>query len=64
MINQRNNCPNLNHSRSNAPVRFCPMCGELVNGGIPVGACHEEEHATRRRERNMYCWTCGKQLRQ
>ena len=29
MITRRSYCPNLNHGRRNAPVRFCPMCGEV-----------------------------------
>ena len=31
-------CPNMNHRRSNAPVRHCPDCGAVVNG--QVGTCH------------------------
>ncbi len=59
---QGNRCPNFNHSRVNAPVRFCPMCGEVVNENIPVTRCSEEEHAIKRRERSKYCIDCGKQL--
>jgi rRNA maturation protein Nop10 len=59
---QRNFCPNRNHSRSNAPVRCCPQCGEAVNGNIPPKECSEELHAKRRRERNKFCVDCGTQL--
>jgi len=59
---QRNFCSNRNHSRSNAPVRYCPQCGEVVNGNVPDKKCSEEEHATRRRERNKFCVDCGAQL--
>ncbi len=59
---QRNNCLNFNHGRVNAPVRFCPMCGGVVNGNIPIKECSEEEHAKRRREINNYCVDCGEQL--
>ncbi len=62
MIRQRTSCPNLNHKRSDAPVRFCPMCGEVVNKNIPARKCTEEEHARSRRERNKYCLHCGEQL--
>lgn len=62
MISQRTSCPNLNHRRSDAPVRFCPMCGEVVNENIHVRKCTEEEHARSRRERNKYCLRCGEQL--
>ena len=55
-------CPNLNHSRSTAPVRACPMCGEIVNAGVLAKACSDEEHAKTRRERNAYCMHCGKRL--
>ncbi len=59
---QRNRCPNLNHSRTNAPVRACPKCGEVVNSNIPTKNCSEEEHAKRRKDRSRYCIDCGKQL--
>ena len=62
MVMQRKKCPNFNHGRSNAPVRFCPMCGEVVNEDIPIGKCNEDEHAKRRRERMKFCVHCGEQL--
>ncbi len=55
-------CPNLNHRRTDAPVRFCPTCGEVVNENIPTAKCSAETHAVRRRERNGYCVDCGEQL--
>lgn len=62
MITRRTYCPNLNHGRRNAPVRFCPTCGDLVSENIPTRKCTEEEHAKSRRERNKYCSDCGEQL--
>ena len=62
MIMRGNNCPNYNHDRENVPVRFCPECGEVVNRGIPIRKCNEEEHAISRRERDKYCVHCGEQL--
>lgn len=62
MIARRTYCDNYNHRRTNAPVRFCPMCGEVVNEDIPVRRCTKEEHAASRRERNKYCSHCGEQL--
>lgn len=59
---QENRCPNLNHRRANAPVRFCPTCGEIVNEHIPNGKCSEEKHARERRKMNKYCVDCGEQL--
>ncbi len=59
---QGNSCPNYNHSRANAPVHFCPMCGDVVNRNIPIKDCSEEEHAKERKERNNYCVDCGNQL--
>ena len=58
----REKCPNLNHTRSNVPVRFCPMCGDVVNKNIPIKRCGEEKHAKSRRGRNKYCVDCGEQL--
>ena len=55
-------CPNANHSRTNAPVRYCPMCGDVVNGNMPTKRCREEEHAKSRRDQNKYCVDCGEQL--
>jgi hypothetical protein len=26
-MERRKKCPNFNHGRPNAPVRFCPVCG-------------------------------------
>ncbi len=54
-------CPNMNHGRSNAPVRFCPMCGEVVNKVIRT-FCDGSKHASQRKERNAYCCDCGKKL--
>jgi hypothetical protein len=59
---QGERCPNLNHGRHDVPVRFCPMCGEVVNRDIRIKKCTEEEHASSRRKRNKYCLDCGEQL--
>jgi hypothetical protein len=53
MISNGNRCPNLNHSRTNAPVRFCPRCGEVVNENIPIRKCTTAEHARSRIEREQ-----------
>lgn len=59
---QMNSCPNFNHSNTIVTVRFCTMCGEVVNENIPSRKCTEEEHAKMRRERNEYCIHCGEEL--
>ena len=59
---RRNNCPNTNHRRDDAPVRYCPMCGEVVNGNAPIKECKAETHAIRRLERSTYCVDCGEKL--
>jgi len=56
-------CPNFNHRRSNAPVRGCPMCGEVVNAGMRAKACNETEHTNQRKNGDLFCVGCGKQLR-
>ncbi len=56
------NCPNFNHDRENPPVRFCSLCGEMVNEDISMRKCKKEEHAKSRRERDTYCVNCGEQL--
>ncbi len=55
-------CPNFNHGRANAPVRFCPSCGGVVNNDLPLKNCTQAEHAKARRERNKHCVYCGEQL--
>ena len=59
---QKNSCPNFNHKRSDAPVRFCPNCGEVVNNNVPISKCSDERHAKMRMNRAMYCVDCGEQL--
>jgi len=54
-------CSNMNHSRTNAPVKHCPMCGEVVNSAIR-NRCDDVKHAARRKERSMFCHDCGKKL--
>jgi len=56
-------CPNYNHGRQNAPVRACSMCGEVVNASLSAKQCGEEEHARRRRNRDLFCTDCGERLR-
>jgi len=62
MRRQEYRCLNTNHSRTNVPVRFCPMCSEVVNINIPMKMCTQDEHACSRRNSNKYCVDCGEQL--
>jgi len=62
MMPQKSICPNLNHSRTDAPVRYCPMCGKVVNKYRPIKTCTQEEHAKSLRKRTRYCMHCGDQL--
>jgi hypothetical protein len=55
-------CPNFNHGRANAPVRFCPNCGEIVNEQIRAKKCGEAKHAESRRNMNRFCIDCGTRL--
>jgi hypothetical protein len=56
------NCPNLNHRRSDAPVRCCSAFGEVVNQEFPIQTCLEAEHAKKRRNQDKYCVDRGEQL--
>jgi hypothetical protein len=58
-----NPCQNFNHRRSDAPVRFCPQCGMVVNARVPVKRCSEERHDEGRRHHNLFCVDCGYALR-
>jgi len=55
-------CPNLNHRRSDAPVRYCPQCGGTVNSDQPRVVCTEDRHTAARRQQSTYCVHCGVQL--
>lgn len=62
-MNYEDRCSNMNHSRSNAPVKFCPSCGDVVNRQAPSQRCDDAKHAYRRKDRNLFCCDCGKKLR-
>ena len=55
-------CLNYNHGRPNAPVRFCPMCGGVVNKNVSEEVCSKDKHAGKRRDSSTYCVDCGDQL--
>jgi len=56
-------CNNLNHRRSDAPVRFCPQCGAVVNARVIPRRCSEANHDRSRRNQNFFCVDCGEVLR-
>ncbi len=58
-----NPCTNLNHRRSESPVRFCPQCGSVVNAHILTRKCSEINHARNRRNQHLFCIDCGDMLR-
>ena len=55
-------CVNLNHRRRDAPVRHCPLCGEVVNAEFDIAQCEPEEHRAARRKQTRFCLACGDQL--
>jgi hypothetical protein len=61
-ISQSEPCDNMNHRRTNSPVRNCPNCGGIVNKIIGIKRCSEQEHAARRHWPNIFCIDCGVQL--
>jgi len=62
MLIKRNDCSNLNHGRRNAPVRFCPKCGEVVNASRALQRCAAAKHGKDRLNQNRHCVDCGEQL--
>ncbi|MCG3120781.1 MAG: hypothetical protein ALAOOOJD_03621 [bacterium] len=56
-------CDNLNHRRSNSPVRCCPKCGAVVNARISTRHCSKATHDRSRRNQNLFCVDCGEMLR-
>jgi hypothetical protein len=58
-----NPCTNLNHRRTESPVRFCPQCGAVVNARITPRQCSEISHDKSRRNQNFFCIDCGDMLR-
>jgi hypothetical protein len=59
--NAKKDCRNMNHGKVNPPVNFCPNCGEKFKTST-VGRCDEEKHRARRKDRNLFCHDCGKEL--
>ncbi len=57
-----NKCANMNHRRADSPVRMCPQCGEVVNQSVTKKKCDKENHAQKRKQRNIYCCDCGERL--
>jgi hypothetical protein len=55
-------CTNLNHRRSNAPVRFCPSCGDVVNANVRPKRCLDSQHDVQRRNQSTFCIHCGQRL--
>ena len=55
-------CSNLNHRRSDAPVRHCPTCGETVNAKVTTARCPTVRHDTQRRGGSLFCVDCGERL--
>ena len=62
MVLRTRGCMNRNHGNPRAQVRFCSMCGEVVNQNIPVKRCPKEKHDKSRMQRTRYCMDCGEQL--
>lgn len=61
-LSQSSGCDNLNHRRTNAPVRHCPGCGGVVNDRVTARRCSEAQHAEVRRQRTVFCADCGVKL--
>ena len=57
-----NRCPNLNHRRNDASVRYYPNCGQIVNDRIAVKTCRKETHRTKRMAFSKFCCDYGEQL--
>jgi hypothetical protein len=55
-------CPNFNHRRSDAPVRFCPTCGAVVNAKVSSIRCAPSRHDARRKDGSVFCVDCGERL--
>jgi len=53
---------NMNHRRPDAPVRFCPSCGTIVNAAVRTISCPTVRHDTARRSQSAFCVDCGEQL--
>lgn len=55
-------CDNMNHRRADAPVPYCPECGEVVNSALPAHECTPGDHAMARRRGSRFCVGCGAEL--
>ena len=56
-------CVNQTHTNMNVVIRHCPTCGEIVNGKIQKNQCDHEAHKKQLKNRNTFCYMCGKNLR-
>jgi hypothetical protein len=59
---QPGSCENMHHRGTNAPIRCCPQCGNVVNAAIRAHTCNESQHAAARRHQSVFCVHCGTQL--
>jgi predicted RNA-binding Zn-ribbon protein involved in translation (DUF1610 family) len=59
---QPSRCSNLNHRRPDAPVRFCPSCGSVVNARVGQGHCTAAQHDLSRKNHSAFCVDCGEVL--
>jgi len=55
-------CLNFNHRRTDAPVRFCPSCGGVVNAAVSLKRCVSTRHDARRKDGSTFCVDCGERL--
>jgi hypothetical protein len=54
-------CANYNHGKSVVTINFCPGCGQKFKSSIP-NSCNDEIHRKQRKQRSLYCTSCGKIL--
>lgn len=61
MQEKKIHCTNMNHSKANPPIQFCPTCGDKFNT-TNRSICSAEIHKLRRKERSLFCSSCGYKL--
>lgn len=61
-MRSESNCQNMNHRRSDAPVRFCPSCGSVVNAKVQPRSCTASKHDASRQNQSQFCVDCGERL--
>lgn len=61
MASPKKICANYNHGKAVVNINYCPGCGEKFKSSMS-NFCDDESHRKQKKERSLYCSSCGKVL--